>query len=95
MSELIQKKSLKIITGIAGIFIAGYLFLLLIDIFLILAISFLLAFIFAPFLHQHEEKGFDRLSSTLIVFVVFGFLVYLGLSFVIPKLAFQMDQLIK
>lgn len=95
MAELVQKKSLKIITGIAGILIAGYLFLLLIDIFLILAISFLLAFIFAPFLHQLEEKGFNRLSSTLIIFAVFGFLVYLGLSFVIPKLALQMDQLIK
>lgn len=95
MSEIIQKKPVKLIFGLALIIIAAYLFFLLTDIFIILAISFLLAFIFAPFLHLIEQQGFNRLSSTLIVFAVFGFLVYLGLSFVIPKLIFQMDQLIQ
>lgn len=95
MTDLIQKKSLKFIVWLSVLVVAAYLFLLLIDIFLILAIAFLLAFIFAPFLHQLEQRGFNRLSSTLIVFAVFGFLVYLGLSFVIPKLVLQMDQLIK
>ncbi|MCJ7552906.1 MAG: AI-2E family transporter [Ignavibacteriaceae bacterium] len=94
MSELIQKKSLKILFWLAVTIIATYFFYTLINIFLILAVAFLLAFIFAPFIHLIEQRGFNRLASSLIVFTVFGFLVYLGLSFVIPKLFFQMDQLI-
>jgi predicted PurR-regulated permease PerM len=95
MSETTYKSSVKIILW--ALLIAGvvYLFYTLINILLILAVSILLAFIFAPFMHLLEERGFNRLSSTLIVFAAFGFIVYLGLSFVIPKLIFQMDQLIK
>ncbi len=80
--------SLLILSGI-------FLIYTLINILLILAISVLLAFIFAPFMHLLEERGFNRLTSTLIVFAAFGFFVYLGLSFVIPKLVLQMDQLIR
>lgn len=95
MSEITNKKSVRLLIA-AVLLIAGiYLFYALIDIFLILAISFLLAFIFAPFLHMVEQKGVNRLVSTLLVFAGFGFLVYLGLSFVIPKLIYQMDQLIE
>lgn len=95
MSDLLSTKSFKFILWIAALVTAIYLFYTLINIVLILAISFLLAFIFAPFLHMIEQQGFNRLSSTLIVFAGLGFLVYLGLSFVIPKLVYQMDQLIQ
>lgn len=95
MPEFIQKRTIKIILSLAATIAVFYFFYILIDIFLILAISFLLAFIFAPFLHLIEQQGFNRIISTLIVFTAFGFLVYLGLSFVIPKLVFQMDQLIQ
>jgi predicted PurR-regulated permease PerM len=95
MPEFIQKRTIKIILSLAATIVVFYFFYILIDIFLILAISFLLAFIFAPFLHLIEQQGFNRIISTLIVFTAFGFLVYLGLSFVIPKLVFQMDQLIR
>lgn len=95
MSELFNKKSVRLLLLLAMLIAGVYLFYTLIDIFLILAISFLLAFIFAPFLHMIEQKGINRLVSTLLVFTAFGFLVYLGLSFVIPKLIYQMDQLVE
>lgn len=95
MSEIINKKSVRFLIAAVMLITGFYLFYLLIDIFLILAISFLLAFIFAPFLHMVEQKGVNRLVSTLLVFAGFGFLVYLGLSFVIPKLIYQMDQLVE
>lgn len=95
MSELFNKKSVRLLLLLAMLIAGVYLFYTLIDIFLILAISFLLAFIFAPFLHLIEQKGINRLTSTLLVFACFGFLVYLGLSFVIPKLIYQMDQLVE
>ncbi|MFO7525599.1 MAG: AI-2E family transporter [Ignavibacteriaceae bacterium] len=95
MSEIFNKKSVRLLLLLAMLIAGVYLFYTLIDIFLILAISFLLAFIFAPFLHLIEQKGINRLTSTLLVFACFGFLVYLGLSFVIPKLIYQMDQLVE
>jgi predicted PurR-regulated permease PerM len=60
----------------------------------LVAIAVLLGFIFAPFVRVLEGKGFTRTISTLIVFAIFGFLLYLSLSFVIPKLYYQMDQVI-
>ena len=94
MSEFINKSSVRFLLWSLLIIASIFLFYALIDILLILAISILLAFIFAPFLHLLEQRGFNRLSSTLIVFAGFGFLCYLGLSLFIPKLIFQMDQLI-
>lgn len=95
MSENLYKSLKRFLLWSVVAITALFLFYTLIDILLILTISIMLAFIFAPFLHLLEEQGFNRLSSTLIVFAGFGFFVYLGLSFVIPKLIFQMDQLIK
>lgn len=95
MSETTYKSSIRFLLWSLLVLTGIVLLYTLIDILLILAISILLAFIFAPFMHLLEERGFNRLSSTLIVFACFGLIVYLGLSFVIPKLIFQMDQLIK
>lgn len=95
MSENLYKSLKRFLLWSLLIIAALFLFYTLINILLILTISILLAFIFAPFLHLLEERGFNRLSSTLIVFSCFGFVVYLGLSFVIPKLILQMDQLIQ
>lgn len=95
MSENTYKSFLRFLFWSCLILIGVYLIYTLGNILLLLGIAILLAFIFAPFMHLLEERGFNRLSSTLIVFATFGFIVYLGLSFVIPKLLIQMDQLIK
>lgn len=94
MIELSYKKILRVILVIAFIALAIYASYLLIDIFIILAISFLLAFIFVPFVHILEQKGVNRTVSTLFVFGAAGVLIYLGLSVVIPKFVYQLNQLI-
>jgi predicted PurR-regulated permease PerM len=41
-----------------------------------------------------EKEGLNRLPATLIVFIVVGFTGYWFLSFIIPQLSYQMNQLI-
>jgi predicted PurR-regulated permease PerM len=94
MTEVLNKKTVRY--SIALIAFAAFLifFYLLSNIFILFALAVLLGFIFAPFVRLLEGKGFSRTLSALLVFVAFGFMVYLGLSFVIPKLYYQMDQVI-
>lgn len=94
MPETTYKKTVKLILWIAGTILLFYLLYLLTDVIIILALSVLLAFIFAPFVFILEQKGFNRLSSTLIVFAALAILIYLGLSVFIPKFSTQMNQLI-
>jgi len=88
------KKAIKYFLYTAAIIIVLYLVYLLSEILIILALSILLAFIFAPFVSLLESRGFNRLTSTLTTFGIFGTLIYFSLSFIIPKFVFQMDQLI-
>lgn len=64
------------------------------DIVLALAVALLLAFVFEPFVNLLEQRGLKRIYATLVVFVAFLFLVYLGLSFFIPKMITQMGSLL-
>jgi predicted PurR-regulated permease PerM len=41
-----------------------------------------------------EAKGFNRLTSTILILGVFGFIIYLSLSIIIPKFIFQLEHLI-
>ncbi|MFN3693827.1 MAG: AI-2E family transporter, partial [Ignavibacterium sp.] len=94
MSEANIKKFSRTFLLLILFAILIYFTYLIIDIFIILAISVLLALILAPFVHQLEEQGINRTFSTFIVFIAFFFIIYLALSVVIPKLIYQMDQLI-
>ena len=94
MADLTYKTTTKILIWTAGTIILMYLVYMLTEVLIILALSILLAFIFAPFVTLLEGKGFNRLSSTLMIFGVFGFITYLSLSIIIPKLIFQMNQLV-
>ena len=94
MSELTQKRLTKYLLLLIAIIFAFYFVYLLINIFIIIAIAVLLGFIFAPFVRILEGRGLTRTVSTLVVFAVFGFIIYLGLSSVIPKLFYQMNQLV-
>lgn len=94
MTDSSQKKILKSIFLISGAIILVYVLYLLSDIIILLAISVLLMFIFAPFVSLLESRGFNRLTSTLITFGIFGFLIYLSLSVIIPIFIVQMNQLI-
>ena len=68
---------------------------LLSDIVLIMIFSILLAFIFNPFVNSLEREGFNRLAATLTIFGTTGLLLYVLLSFIIPKFEVQMDQLMQ
>ena len=94
MTDSILNKATKLFLSVAAIIIFFYLVYLLTEIIIIIALAILLAFIFAPFVSLIESRGFNRLSSTLITFGIFGFIIYFGLSIIIPKFIFQMDQLI-
>lgn len=73
---------------------ALYLLYILSDIMILLIISVLIAFLFIPVINFVEKLGFGRLFSTLLIFVSFFLFVYLSLSFIIPKLIFQMNELV-
>ncbi len=94
MPDTSQKKIIRIIIWTLAAAAVLYLFYLLSDVLIILAISVLLSFIFEPLVKIMEKKGFSRLPSTLIVFVAVAILFYIGLSYFIPKLIFQMNQFI-
>jgi len=94
MPETTYKKTVKLILWIAGAILFLYLLYLLADVIIIFALSVLLAFIFAPIVFTMEQRGFSRLSSTLIAFGALAIVIYLGLSMFIPKFSFQMNQLI-
>ncbi len=94
MPDTTYKKIVNLLLWISGTFLLLYVLFLLSDLIIILALSVLLAFIFVPFVFLLEQRGFSRLSSTLIVFAGLSVLIYLSLSVVIPKFSFQMNQLI-
>lgn len=94
MSDITQKKIVNLSLLLVAIIITVYFAYLLTEIIIIVAIAILLGFIFAPFVRMLEGKGFSRTLSTLIIFAIFGFLIYLSLSVVIPKLLYQMNQLL-
>ena len=94
MSDSTYNKATKFFLSAVAVIIFLYIFYLLSEILIILALSILLAFILAPFVSILEAKGFNRLTSTLLIFGVFGFVIYFSLSIIIPKFVFQMDQLI-
>jgi predicted PurR-regulated permease PerM len=79
----------------SAVLLLSYLCYLLTDIFIILVLSILLSIIFEPFIKIIEQKGMTRLAATILVFIVVGFLIYLIFSFIIPRLSYQINQLIE
>jgi predicted PurR-regulated permease PerM len=94
MSDSTYKKTLKVVLLVAGTIVLLYLVYLLTEILIILALATLLAMIFHPLVNSLEARGFNRLTSTLIVFAAFALIIYFSLSVIIPKLVYQMNQLI-
>ncbi|NWG29446.1 MAG: AI-2E family transporter [Ignavibacteriaceae bacterium] len=94
MTDSAYNYVIKVFLWLAAVIILLYLVYLLTEIIIILAIAILLAFILSPFVSLLEGRGFNRLTSTLIIFGIFGFIIYFSLSIIIPKFVFQMNQLI-
>ncbi|MEE9449383.1 MAG: AI-2E family transporter [Ignavibacteriaceae bacterium] len=94
MPDITYKKFVKPILWLAGIIISFYFLYLLSDLIIIISISILLSFIFAPIVAGFEGRGFNRLTATFISFSIIGLLVYMVLSNIIPKFILQMNHLI-
>jgi len=94
MTDSTYNKAVKYFLSALSLIIFLYFAYLLSEIIVIVALAILLAFIFAPFVSLFELKGFNRLTASLLVFAIFGFVMYFSLSIIIPRFIFQMDQLI-
>jgi predicted PurR-regulated permease PerM len=93
MSDALLKKIRRILLWLLGIILLIWLIFLFSDILVLLIIAVLLAFIFEPLVRRLEKEGFNRLNSTLIIFISVGFLLYIGFSLFIPLFTSQMNQL--
>jgi len=94
MLDSSYNKVTKLILSTVALITFLYLAYLLTEILIILSLAILLAFILGPFVTLMEAKGFNRLTSTILILGVFGFIIYLSLSIIIPKFIFQLEHLI-
>ena len=102
MNEFVLNKIYNIILWVLRIILWGsvavaviYLCYILSDMLVVFAVSVLLALIFDPFVSMIEKKGLNRLLSSLIIFAIFFFIIYLIFSFLVPSFIQQMKQLIE
>ena len=95
MTDQTLSKIRKYLFWGSAILLLAYLLYVLADIFIILVLSILLSIIFEPFIKLIEDKGLTRLTSTILVFIVSIFLIYLIFSYIIPQLSYQVNQLIE
>lgn len=93
ISEQIFSKSLKIFFGIIGIIILLYISYLIVDILIMIAFSVLVSLIFNPLVRLIESRGTQRLTSVIIVFLLSGFVIFIGLYVFIPKIIGQLNAL--
>lgn len=94
MSDQSLNKLIKFALRLLGILLFIYLCYLLSDIIIILILSLLLSIIIDPFVKLIEDKGFNRLSATALMFIIIGFIIYLIISYIIPRLTNQINQFI-
>ena len=95
MNEFILNRYSRFALKGLAVLIFLYLCYLLSDLLIVVAISILLSLIFDPFVSFIERKGVNRLLSTLIIFAILIFVIYLIFSFLAPMFIQQMNQLIE
>jgi putative permease len=93
--ETATKKTYRIILLICIVGIVAYLSYLFFNVIIMLAISVLIAMIFNPVVTFIEKKGFPRWIAALFVFATAGIVLFTLLSFLIPKIAGQLDTISK
>ncbi|HEY4755357.1 MAG TPA: hypothetical protein VIH28_04790, partial [Ignavibacteriaceae bacterium] len=87
MTDQTLSKVKKYLLWGSAVLLLGYLSYLLSDIFIILILSILLSIIFEPFIKIIEQKGATRLTATVLIFIIVGFLIYLIFSYITPQLS--------
>jgi len=94
MSDFSYKKFYKPFLVIVALLSFLFISYQIITIYLLLAISVLIALVLKPFVYMLEKQKLSRTFSTVIVFVSFLLIIYFSLSFLIPQLIYQMNQLV-
>ncbi len=91
LTEKSSKKIYTLILLIITVLVLLFLSYLFLDIIIMLVISLLLAFIFNPLVTAIENFGVSRFVSSLFTILACFYLIFLGLSFIVPQLT---DQLV-
>jgi putative permease len=92
-AEKSSKKLNKILLISLTVIIVFFLSYLFLDIILIFVISLLLAFIFNPFVTALENYGVNRFIASLFTILVCFYLLFLGITFIVPQLTEQIVNL--
>jgi len=80
---------------IAVLLVVIYLCYIFSSILAMLIVSILIAMIFNPIVDFIEKKGFKRWIAVLVTFTTTFALMFIGLSYLIPKLVTQFNTLSK
>ncbi|HPN39609.1 MAG TPA: AI-2E family transporter [Melioribacteraceae bacterium] len=91
LKEFNLKKINKLIVSITFLIFMFLVFYLFLDIFILLAISTLIALIFNPIVTYLEKLGVRRTVGTLGVFIIVGGFLTFSLSLLLPKLINQFE----
>ncbi|MEW6507046.1 MAG: AI-2E family transporter [Bacteroidota bacterium] len=83
----------KVIIALTILAIIIYLAYLFSEIIAMLIISLLIAMIFSPIVDFLEKRGLQRFLSVLAVFILTGILIFSLLSFLLPKIINQFNEL--
>ncbi|MEW6701751.1 MAG: AI-2E family transporter, partial [Bacteroidota bacterium] len=93
LNEHQLKKSKTYFLILLSLILLVFLSYLFADILAMLAISILVSLIFNPVVNFFERRGLSRLFSVLSVFVILALLISIGISFLIPKIINQLNNL--
>ncbi len=93
MQDITFQKTKHSLALLFIIIVCGYLSYVFSDILIILGISILLAMIFNPVVHYLDYKGLPRSGAVFIVFLFSGFLIFIGLYYLIPKITGQIQAI--
>jgi len=93
LPEIISKRVIKLALAILAVVLVLYISYVFLDIIIMLTISVLLALMFNPVVNYFCNKGFTRFASILTVVMLISIFSFIILSFIIPKIALQIEYL--
>lgn len=92
-SELTSKRIVKVLLAVFAAAMLIYFSYVFLDIIIMLTISILLALMFNPVVNYFCNKGLTRFAAILMVVILNSVFFFVLLSFIIPKIALQIENL--
>ncbi|MBM4171083.1 MAG: AI-2E family transporter [Ignavibacteria bacterium] len=83
----------KVFLIILALVVVIYLTYLLAEIIAMLIVALLIAMIFNPVVDFIEKRGIPRIAAVIFVFSLTGFLVFIGISFLMPRVVRQFNTI--